>query len=177
MKRIIVMVLAAIMIFTLAGAAFAEGTDGVAAPLPGNTEKVKHPRVKDLQGHDQLLQLREEGKAIREEIKADHQQIKSLAQAARQSKNKEDLNAVKPYRETLKQLHSDLKGLRAAQKANWEEMKAARQADDVARMQSVMNKIISTRQSINANLQEIENTLDRIIQALQSAPPAPPQQQ
>lgn len=177
MKKILVLLVAVLMVFGLVGAAFAEsGSAGEPQPAAENAAKVHHPKVKDLQGFDQLIQLRAEGKATRDQIKANHDQLKSLVQAARQSKNKQALEALKPFKSTLKQQHADMKALGTTQKGNWEAMKEARQANNEAQMQTILNQIISTRQTINSKLLEIKTTLDQMIQALQTAPTAAPQQ-
>lgn len=174
MKRFLVLLMAALMVFGLAGSAFAAGsTDGVQTPATEDVVKAHHPKVKDLQGYDQLVQLRADAEATREQIKADHDQLKILVQATRQDHNKAALEALKPYHETLKQLHADVKALHATQKSNWEAMKAAQQAEDEVQMQTIMNQIISTRQDINAKLVTIESTLNEMIQILQSIPMTP----
>jgi len=177
MKKFLVLLMATLMVFGLVGAAFAESGSGEGPqPAAGDSVKVHHPKIKDLQGFDQLEQLRAEGKAVRDQIKANHDQLKSLVQAARQSKNKQALEALKPFRNALKQQHADMKALGTTQKGNWEAMKEARQANNEAQMQTILNQIISTRQTINSKLLEIKTTLDQMIQALQTAPTAAPQQ-
>lgn len=176
MKRFLVLLMAALMVFGMVGSAFATSSaDGVPTPAAEAVVQAHHPKIKDLQGYDQLLQLRAEGKATREQIKGDRDQLKPLVQKARQDHNKAALEALKPNRENLKQLHADLKALWATQKSNWEAMKAARQANDVTQMQAIMNQIIGTRQDINAKLVAVQSTLEQMLQILQSTPaPQPP---
>jgi len=181
MKKIITtLLLTGLMSVSLVGGAFAADstttpTDTPTTGVVTQVNSVSHIKVKDLQGYDQLLQLRADGKAIREQIKSDRSQLKDLILAARQAHNMSALQALKPMRDALKQQSSDLKTLWTTQRGNWQAMKEAHQANNADQMQTVMNQIVSTRQAINAKLGDIKATLDQMIQSLQAAPaPVPP---
>ncbi|PKM78789.1 MAG: hypothetical protein CVU90_00515 [Firmicutes bacterium HGW-Firmicutes-15] len=165
MRKMLTLVLMGLMLFGLAGSALAVevGADNQSR-IEKAADKVK---VKELLNYDQLLSLREEGKANREQIKADNQQIKELIQAAKAAKNEEILPVIKEQRSANQALKADLKTLRESQKGNWEAMKAARQAQDQVQMQSIMDQIISVREAINTNLVEISADKVQFIEVLQ----------
>lgn len=165
MRKMLTVLLVGLMLFGLAASALAmgDGSSNKQARIEQAANKIK---VKNLQGYDLLLSLREEGKANRERIKANQQQVKELIQAAREAKNKEILPVIKAQRSANQVLRADLKTLWESQKGNWEAMKADRQAQDQVQMQSIMDQIISTRQLINAKLVEIKTAQELFIQAL-----------
>ncbi len=166
MRKMLTLVLMGLMLFGLAGSALAVG-DG-ADNKQARTEKAANQiKVKELLNYDQLLSLREEGQASREQIKAENQQIKELIQAAKTANNKEILPVIKAQRSANQSLRADLKNLRESQKGNWEAMKVARQAQDQAQMQSILDQIIITREAINTKIAAINAAQDQFIQALQ----------
>lgn len=156
MKKILGIALAGMMVLGFTGSAL--------AAEPTEAAKIK---VKDLPGYQQLVTLRSEGKAIREQIKNERQQIKTLIQQAKQDKNKEVLQNVKALRPDVKQLRDELMQLRETQKANHVTLKEARQANDHARVENILNQIVSTRQEINAKLTQIKSEADQLLLALQ----------
>lgn len=166
MKKMLSLLLTGIMMFSLIATTLAasETPGGKQANVNRAANQIK---VKDLQGYDQLLQLREEGKATREQIKADKQELKGLIKAAKDGQNEAALPIIKEYRADLQGLRAELQSLRATQLGNWETMKVARQAGDQTQMQTIMDQIISTRQALNAQLLEIKTTVDQFNQALQ----------
>jgi chromosome segregation ATPase len=170
MKKFLVVMLTVFMLLGLAGSALADtSANGTQALVAATNTQTQLPRIRDLQGYDQLLQLRSAAKTERQQIKADRQQLQSTVQAARQA-HERPAQVLKPYRTTLKQIMTDLKSQRATQKNNWADMKQARQAGDVGQMQTVMNQILNVRTAINADLTAIENTLGQMLQALSSNP-------
>lgn len=165
MKKILTLLLAGIMLLSFTAVTLAAGdASGGKQAQENKTSQIK---VKDLQGYDELLQLREEGKATREQIKAGKQDLKDLLKAAKDTQNEAALPIIKEYRANLQGLRTDLQTLRTTQKSNWETMKTARQAGDQTQMESILEGIISTRQALNAKLVEIETSVDQFIQALQ----------
>jgi hypothetical protein len=166
MKKMLILVLTGIMLLGLTATTLAasDPSGGKAAKVDKADSQIK---VKDLQGYDQLLQLREEGKATRDEIKADKQQLKDLIKAAKDTKNADALPIIKQYRSELQGLRDELKSLRTTQQGNWEAMKTARQAGDQSQMQAIMDQILNTRQALNAQLVNVKTSVEEFIQALQ----------
>jgi hypothetical protein len=158
------------MLLGLAGSALADtSTDGTQTLVAATTTQTQLPRIRDLQGYGQLLQMRSEAKAERAQIKAGREQLQAAVKAARQAHERPG-QVLKPYRATLKQIMADLKSQWTAQKNNWAAMKQARQAGDVGQMQTIMNQILNVRTAINADLTSIESTLGQMLQALSSNP-------
>jgi chromosome segregation ATPase len=167
MKKFLVVMLTVLMVLGLAGSALADASaDGTQSTVAVATAQTQPPRIRDLQGYDQLLQLRADAKTEREQIKADREQLKGAVQAARQAHDTAAIKALKPYRATLKQIMADLKSQWTTQKGNWAAMKQARQVNDAGQMQTVMSQILNVRQAINADLASIKGALDQMLQTL-----------
>lgn len=167
MKKIIVLLLTGLMLFAVTATSLA-ATDTGAGTQTQQNNSASRVKVKDLQGYDQLLQLREDAKTTKDQIKADRQSLKDLIKAAKDAKNSAALPVIKQYRSQLQGLKTDLQSLRTEQKTNWGDMKDARQAQDQTQMQTIMNRILSTRQALNDQLLKIKNTTDEFVQALQA---------
>ena len=101
-----------------------------------------------------------------EQIKSERQKIKPMVQEARQAKNKEVLTSVKDLRPEVKQLREELKELRSTQKSNWAAFKEARKAKDQNQVESILNQIVTTRQDINAKLNQIKALEEQLLQTL-----------
>jgi hypothetical protein len=167
MKKVLILLLTGLMLFGVTATTLAAADSGAGTQTqPNNSES--RIKVKDLQGYDQLLQMREDAKTTKDQIKADRQNLKDLIKAARDAKNTAALPVIKQYRTELQGLRTDLQSLRTEQKTNWADMKDARQAQDQAQMQTIMDRILSTRQALNDQLLKIKNTADEFIQALQA---------
>lgn len=180
-KRSIALLLAALMVFAIAGTALAASvvipdvTAGLQVNEGSENGNISRLKVMNLQGYDQLVQLRQQAVQSREQIKANQKTIKQLAKVASKGKNKnqEQIALLIAYRNNALQIKADLKALWATQKVNWTEMKAARKAKDTALMQSIFDtKILPTRQAINTKLLDFKAAQDQLITTL-TTPPAP----
>ena len=166
MKKLIILLLTGIMLLGLASTTLA-ASDAAGGKQVKVDKTESQFKVKELQGYDQLLKLREDGKATMEQIKTDKQPLKDLIKAAKDTKNTAALPIIKQYRSDLQGLRDELKSLRTTQQGNWAAMKTARQAGDQTQMQTIMDQIVSTRQALNTQLLKVKTTADQFIQALQ----------
>lgn len=171
MKKLLSMILVLVMLVGGAGSALAaeentslDVTEEILMEEAKDEGKAERPKVKELQGYDELLQLREHAKNLKTEIKGNHQQIKEM----RKSIKKDGLADIKAKIDSLKQLKQERKTLRATQKNNWQAMKSARQAKDQSQMQNIMNDILTTRQALNDTLEQVVDIQEEILAALET---------
>lgn len=171
MKKLLSMILVLVMLVGGAGSALAaeentslDVTEEILMEEAKDEGKAERPKVKELQGYDELLQLREQAKNLKTEIKDSHQQIKEM----RKNIQKDGLADLKAKIDSLKQLKQERKTLRATQKNNWQAMKAARQAKDQSQMQNIMNDILTTRQALNETLEQVIDLQEEILASLET---------
>lgn len=183
MRKLLVIFLSALMLLGIFGGALAHAEDAYAVPdiapadqaLDNNENGLMNSvKVKDLQGYDRLLQLREAARAMRAEIKSDRVVIIRLVKEAKKAKNQDALTTLKNGLAAIKQIQAERVALWSTQKQNWAEMKAARKAKDQAKMQDILtNKIIPTRIALNEKLQAILSAQNDLIQQFSNPAPAP----
>ncbi|MEW6697347.1 MAG: hypothetical protein ACOY35_11395 [Bacillota bacterium] len=171
MKKLLSMILVLVMLVGGAGSALAAEentglnvTEEILMEETLDEGKAERPKVKELQGYDELLQLREQAKNLKTEIKDNNQQIKEL----RKTNKKDGLGDFKAQIDRLKQLKQERKDLRVTQKNNWQAMKTARQAKDQSQMQNIMNDILTTRQALNETLEQVVDLQEEILASLET---------
>lgn len=178
------LILALIMVFSLAGTVLADETTTAVASTTatvttemsaeGNTISAEAMvsgdfSIKGLAGYKELLKLRAETQQIKFQI-AHNQALIAQAIAASKKDHKDISAIVKTYRTEQKKLHNELKTLWKAQKPYWKELKAARHAKDKAKMEEAMNKILTGRRIINDKLLAVQALQDKLLVDLKNAP-------
>lgn len=183
MKKIITMLLVGLMMFGSFGAVFAE--EPVDAPVNVSLGERQHVKVflKDELKQElmerrysllkeftdeihQINNIRIERNQLQIQVIEKQDQLLDLYIAARESGNKEALQAAKEERSKIKAIHEEIRALHEEAKATREALREAKKNNDTEAIKECIDDLIEIHTSINNKIREKVGVLESIINIL-----------
>jgi uncharacterized coiled-coil DUF342 family protein len=162
MKKLMVMVLTVVFMFTMAVGVFAEEPNK-RETNPETKAKIEQIRLLA----DELKAVHDEIKGLHEQIVAKHEIIKPLIKAAREAKDFEKLEAGKSLKEQLNTINAELETIREDRDEIKLMVKTAREAKDFDTVIAGMTELLGYKGQVLSLINQKLVILDEIIVTLQ----------